>query len=305
MKPTLMETLRSIRKNPYKLFSGLTHHGFFTRMEDEMYLRLLYRGVLGKKLHLDPPLTYSEKIQWLKLYDKNPLYPVLCDKLAVRDYVKKQIGEQYLIPMLGVWDDPDAIDFSSLPNRFVLKCTHDSGSVVLCPDKADLDVQAARKKLRKKLNRDYSVPGREWPYRDVPRKIIAEEYLCDEAGHPAIDYKFFCFDGRVQLVLVCMNHETRHAGNYTYLRDFTYFPIYQMGENDADEQIVPRPLHYGEMLELAETLSAGFKHMRVDLYSTPQGVCFGEITLHSSSGMSQTMLEAGDRYLGDQLHLDL
>jgi hypothetical protein len=303
MKLIPAEGLRSFFKNPYKIFAGLTHHGFFARMDDERYLRLLYRGVLGRPLHLDPPVTYSEKLQWLKLHDKNPIYPLLCDKIAVRDYVSKRIGEQYLIPLIGVWSDPDEIDTSKLPKRFVLKCTHDSGSAILCIDQSDFDWEGACKALRKKLRKDYSIAGREWPYHDVPRRVLAEAYLGTEDGTPPNDLKFFCFNGKVALVLVYIHHPDRDGSSYTFLPDFTPFSIYDNEVADDQPLVIARPPHFDEMITLAETLSKGFAHLRVDLYDMPEGVKFGEITLHSSSGLSITMSQSGDRFLGEQLNI--
>ena len=302
MKLIPVEGLRSVFKNPYKIFAGLTHLGFFARMDDERYLRLLYRGVLGRPLRLNPPVYYSEKLQWLKLHDKNPIYPRLCDKIAVRDFVSRRVGAQYLIPLLGDWSDPDEIDESKLPDRFVLKCTHDSGSTILCTGKRSFDFASARKILRQKLRKDYSVAGREWPYHDVPRRILAEAYLGTEDGTPPNDVKFFCFDGKVALVLVYIHHHDRENGSYTFLPDFTPFQIY---ENDEEpEPAISRPPHFDEMIVLCEKLSEGVAHMRVDLYDMPEGVKFGEITLHSSSGLSITMTERGEVYLGGLLRLE-
>lgn len=296
--------IQSVLTNGYKIFLGLTHHGFFKKMEDERYLKLLYRGVLGRRLHLDPPVLYSEKIQWLKLHDKNPMYPMLCDKLAVRAFVREQVGEAYLIDLFGAWDDPEQIDFSVLPDQFVLKCTHDSGSAIICKDKKTFDFDAAKIALKKRIANDYSIPGREWPYRDVPRRVLAERYLINADGSQAMDFKFFCFDGKAHLVLVCTNHVDRHSGNYTYLPDFTLFPIYQSRKPEPADPHLEKPERFEKMIEVAERLSAGLVHARVDLYDTPAGIKFGEMTLHSSSGLSQPMTERGDRFLGELLHLE-
>lgn len=296
--------IRSVLTNWYKIFLGLTHLGFFRKMEDERYLKLLYRGVLARPLHLNPPVLYSEKIQWLKLHDKNPIYPILCDKLAVRDFVRERVGADCLIDLYGVWDDPDEIDFDSLPEQFVLKCTHDSGSTILCHDKSSFDMVAAKQALKKHLEKDYSIAGREWPYHDVPRRVIAERYLTNADGSLAMDYKFFCFDGEPRLILVSTNHTDRHSGNYTYDLDFSLFPIYVATTPQADDPHLEKPVHYDRLVEIARMLSAGLVHVRVDLYDTPEGVKAGELTLHSSSGLSQTMTLEGDRFLGDQLRLE-
>lgn len=300
----LIRRIGAFLQNPWKIFVALTHRGWFEKMDDERYLRLLYRGVMGRKLHLNPPRTYNEKVQWLKLHDKNPIYPQLCDKIAVREIVKERIGEDYFTPILGVWDDPDEIDFAALPERFVLKCTHDSGSAILCADKSRFDIAAAKKTLSQKLKRDYSIAGREWPYHDVPRRILAEAHLGAEDGTPPIDYKFFCFGGRVALVLVYIHHPDRDGSSYTFLPDFTPISIYANLVETQQDQPIERPPHFDEMIALAEKLSEGFAHLRIDLYDMPQGVKFGEITLHSSSGLSITMRPEGDRYLGDQLNID-
>ena len=273
-------------------------------MNDERYLKLLYRGVVGTPLHLDPPVRYSEKLQWLKLHDKNPVYTRLCDKIAVREFVRERVGEAHLIELLGVWEKPEQIDFAALPDRFVLKCSHDSGSAIVCNDRATFDVRAARRALKRKLRRDYSIAGREWPYHDVPRRVVAERFQAGADGRQAAEFKFFCFDGKVRLVLICTNHENRYAGNYTYTPDFSLFPIYQSIFIEPEDPKIPRPRQYEEMISLAERLSAGFVHMRVDLYDTAEGVTVGELTLHSSSGLSQTMTQQGDRILGEWLNLD-
>ena len=304
LKKPFSKTIRLFLENPYKVFVVLFRNGKFAQMDDELYLRLLYRGVTGRRLNLNPPVLYSEKIQWLKLHDKNPVYPVFCDKLAVRDFVRARIGEEYLVDLCGVWDDPDEIDFDSLPEQFVLKCTHDSGSTILCHDKSSFDMVAAKQALKKHLEKDYSIAGREWPYHDVPRRVIAERYLTNADGSLAMDYKFFCFDGEPRLILVNTNHTDRHSGNYTCDLDFSLFPIYVATTPQADDPHLEKPVHYDRLVEIARTLSAGLVHVRVDLYDTPEGVKAGELTLHSSSGLSQTMTLEGDRFLGDQLRLE-
>ncbi len=289
-------------KNPYRLFVMLTHHGFFKRMDDERYLRLLYRGVIGRELCLDPPLTYNEKIQWLKLHDKNPLYPQLCDKIAVREFVRKRAGERYFVPILGVWDDPRDIDFSSLPQQFVLKCTHDSGGVIICTDKSALDVESARRTLKKRLSRDYSRLGREWPYQMVPRRVLAEAFIGNEDGALPDDYKFYCVRGRVLWSCLCTNRHKSGADYIVY--DAEEQPIWTNIRSARLEQLaLLRSPHYAQMLELAARLSEGLTHVRVDLYDTPDGVRFGEITLYDQSGFIDAYCDEFDRKLGGLLDL--
>ena len=304
LKQPISKTIRLFLENPYKVFVVLFRNGKFAQMDDELYLRLLYRGVTGRRLNLNPPVLYSEKIQWLKLHDKNPVYPVFCDKLAVRDFVRARIGEEYLVDLCGVWDDPDEIDLSKLPDQFVLKCTHDSGSAIICKDKTTFDLESARQSLREWLRRDYSIQGREWPYKNIPRRIMAERYLVNADGSRAMDYKFFCFDGKAQFVLIRTNTNEKYIDNFTFLRDFTRFQIYLYQEPEAETTQVNKPARYEEMIVIAEKLSAGFVHLRVDLYDTAEGIKFGEQTLYNASGLSKLMTLEGDRFLGDLLQLN-
>ncbi len=288
---------------PFRLFVKLTHHGFFRRMPDELYLRCLYRGTMGRKLHLNPPVLYSEQLQWLKLDDKNPLYPKLCDKIAVREYVLQRAGGDCLIPLLGVWDDPRDIDFDSLPDRFVLKCTHDSGSIIICLDKSSLDTEDARRAMRKRLSRDYSRLGREWPYHTVPRRVLAERFIGGDDGALPDDYKFYCVRGEVRWICVCTNR--REDGTDYVLCDaaFRSFWTYTDLQVQSKQAEMRRPARLAEMIALAERLAEGLAHIRVDLYDMPDGVFFGEITIYDQSGFTYEFDEALDRRLGGMLDL--
>lgn len=304
MGQPLSKKLGSLWENPYKLFLILSRRGVFSRMNDERYLRLLYQGVMGRPLHLDQPVLYSEKIQWLKLHDKNPIYPVLSDKVAVREFVRERAGDAYLTNLLGVWDNPDQIDFSTLPDRFVLKCNHDSGSYILCKDKSKFDTQAAIKTLKKLLKKDYATPGREWAYSYIPRRVLAEQLLTASDGSHIMDYKFLCFQGKVQLVIVRKYFNEIEYDKYTFLPDFSEYQIYLYRKPEAVHPHIPKPSRYEEMLSIAERLSAGFTHVRVDLYDTPEGVKFGEMTLYNASGLSKFLTLEGDRWLGEHLRLE-
>lgn len=290
--------------NPCKLFVALTHHGFFERMNDERYLRLLYRGVMDRKLHLNPPQTYNEKVQWLKLHDKNPIYPQLCDKIAVREIVRERVGDAYFTPILGVWDDPDEIDFAALPEQFVLKCTHDSGGVIFCPNKAELDIDTARANLKAWLKRDYSIAGREWPYHFIPRRVLAEAFLPGTGGTRPDDYKFYCFDGKVCVMLICTNRRKSHADYLLFDMEYQPYRINDITIALPEGYQMPRPPHLDEMLNLAERLSAGFKHVRVDLFDTPEGIRFGEITLYDQSGLNNDYTHEGDLDMGKFINIE-
>ena len=178
-----------------RLVQLLGSHGFLCFLTDKAYIKLLYKLSMKKRLNLKNPKTYTEKLQWIKLFDRREEYTMMADKYLVRDYVEKQIGSQYLIPLLGAWDNPEDIDYNSLPNEFVLKCNHDSGGVVICRDKNTLDIEKTNRFLKKRLKRNFYWAAREWPYKNIKRKIICEKFMVDESGYELKDYKFFCFDG--------------------------------------------------------------------------------------------------------------
>ncbi len=303
-KPGDGETFVKFIQNPHKGFSVLAKHGWFSRMDDETYLKKLYRARLGKKLNLDPPVTINEKIQWLKLHDRNPEHVKLVDKAAVRDFVAETIGCEYLVPLLGKWENPDDIDFEKLPERFVLKCTHNSGGVILCADKRRLDIASAKKKLKKLLKQDYYKLYREWLYKDVPRCVLAEEYIGAADGTPPDDYKFFCFDGIVRAICVCTNRSGKHADYYFFTPEFEPLPVNEATVNMPKDATVKQPERLDEMIALSEKLSAGMKHVRVDLYDTADGVRFGEVTFFDQSGFADDYVGDGDRIMGEFITLE-
>ena len=191
---------------------------FFSFMPDDIYLKLMYRIRMGKKLNLDNPQTFNEKLQWLKLYDRKDIYTKMVDKYEVKRYVAEKIGEEYVIPTLGVWERFDDIDFDKLPNRFVLKCTHDSGGLIICRDKKTLDLSKARKKIEQSLKTNFYWVGREWPYKNVKPRIIAEKYMEDETDHELRDYKFFAFDGVAKALFIATDR-----GNESVDSKFDFF----------------------------------------------------------------------------------
>ena len=179
----------------------LGRRGFYKTMPDDIYLKRVFKSSTGRTLDLENPKTYNEKLQWLKINERRPEFTMMVDKYKVRNYIKQVLGEEYLIPLLGVWDEPDAIDFNSLPDQFVLKCNHNSGrGMCICTNKKELDVRSVKKNLEKGLKEEYYYVGREWPYKDVPKKIIAEKYMIDPVTKDLRDYKFYCFNGKVKFV---------------------------------------------------------------------------------------------------------
>ncbi len=290
--------------NPYKIFNFLAARGCYCKfLSDESYLRKRYRAHFGKKLNLANPQTFNEKLQWLKLYDRKPIYTTMVDKYAVKQYVAEQIGEGYIIPTLGVWDRFDDIDFDALPDQFVLKCTHDSGGLVICRDKSKLNKAAAKAKIEKFLKREFFWVHREWPYKNVKPQIIAEQYMEDSKTAELRDYKFFCFDGVVKALFVAT--ERQKAGEEVkfdfFDPNFNRLPIRQ-GHPNA-KFLPEKPEKLDEMIRLAESLSKGIAHVRVDFYEVNGKVYFGELTFSHFAGLVPFEPEEWDYTLGDWIQL--
>ena len=291
-------------KNPRILFIWLAERGFFRKMDDETYLKRFYRARFGKELHLNPPVTMNEKIQWLKLHDRDEAHVRLVDKVSVRDYVADKVGAAVLVEQLGVWNRAEEIDFDLLPERFVLKCTHNSGGVIVCPDKSKLDRAGAVKKLAAQLKKNYYDNGREWLYKNVTPRVVAEAFIGSADGTLPDDYKFFCFDGVARAICVCTNRSGKHADYFFFNRDFQRLPVNEATANLPEDFVFPKPARYEEMLRVAEALSNGIKHVRVDLYDTEQGVRFGELTFFDQSGFADDYVGDGDRIMGEFLKLE-
>ena len=253
-------------------------------MGDKTYLKLQFRAQMGKWLDLENPQTFNEKLQWLKLYDRRPEYTMMVDKYAVKAYVAQQIGREYIIPTLGVWDRFEDIDFDTLPERFVLKCTHDSGGLVICRDKASLDLQMAREKLEKSLKRNFYFYGREWPYKNVKPRIIAETYMEDSHTGELRDYKFFCFDGEAKTLFVATERQTTGEETKFDFFDMDYQHLPFCNGHPNAHCLPEKPKCFDEMRRLAEKLSKGIPHVRVDFYEVDGKVYFGELTFFHWSG---------------------
>lgn len=271
---------------------------------DELYLKIVYWLSMGKRLNLKNPTTFNEKLQWLKLYNRKPEYTVMVDKVKAKEYVAKIIGEEHIIPTLGVWDDPAEIDFDKLPNQFVLKCSHDSGGLVICRDKAKLDKDKAQKRIEFCLKRNYYIATREYPYKDVPHKILAEKYMTNNGGTEELtDYKFFCFNGHVDCVMVCID---RHIGDtkfYFFNREWKLLRLNPRGIAAPEGFTIPKPANMDEMFDMASKLSQGIPFVRVDLYDINNRIYFGEMTFFPDSGCDPNLLPETDKYFGNLLHI--
>jgi len=281
----ILKNLLKTIKNPYKVITLFSKRGFLKSVPDELYIKLFYRGATGEVLNLKSPVTYNEKIQWLKLYDRNPLYTKLVDKYKVREYIANTIGDEYLIPLHGVWNDFNEIDFDILPNQFVLKCTHDSGGIVICKDKSLFNIDEARKKINKSLKRNFYYYTREWPYKNVKPRIICESYIDQDDGEELRDYRFFCFDGKPKFIAVDFSITDKSK---------TRRNLYDLDWNLLDAEIsypkeenikVNKPKKLNKMIELSQILASNFPHARVDLYYIHNQIFFGEITFFHQNGI--------------------
>lgn len=281
----------------------LASRGYLNKTSDCKYLKLRFYERMGKKLNLENPQTFSEKLQWLKLYDRKPIYTTMVDKHAVKEYVAERIGEDYIIPTLGVWDNFDEIDFDALPDRFVLKCTHDSGGLVICRDKNKLDKEAAKAKINASLKQNFYYHTREWPYKNVKPRIIAEAYMEDSKTAELRDYKFFCFDGAVKALFVAT--ERQKAGEEVkfdfFDPDYNHLPFRQ-GHPNA-KTLPEKPENLEEMKRLAATLSKGIPQVRVDFYEVDGKVYFGELTFSHFAGMVPFEPEEWDYTFGSWIQL--
>lgn len=273
---------------------------------DKQYLKLRYKRTFEKSLNLDNPQTFNEKLQWLKLYDRKPEYTMMVDKYKVREYIAKKLGEEYLIPLLGVWDNPDDIDFDALPNQFVLKCNHNSGlGMCICRDKSKLDIEKVKAELRKGLAQDYYITSREWPYKDVPRRIIAEKYLEDKEKIVPEDYKVYCINGKPLYIVVFHNRFNDNEELSETVYDTTWKPQHiSLDEHFKVSDVTePVPECLGKMLAFAEMLSVNIPQSRIDFYIVNNQLYFGEITLYTASGFQKMIPEEMDSILGNMIKL--
>lgn len=298
----MLKKLIKFAANKDYRFLVLAGRGKKANMPAEAFLKRMYKINMGKELNLTAPVNYTEKLQWLKLYDHRPEYTTMVDKYEVKKYVADRIGERYVIPLLGVWDRADEIDFDALPDRFVLKTTHDSGALVICKDKSRLDVEAAKKRLTHFLGRRYYDCNREWPYKNVKPRIIAEQYMEDSTYKELRDYKFFTFGGVPKVLYIAQG---RGRGEPTvadfFDMDFNHLPF----TIDHDMAAVPpeKPVCFEEMKQLAAILSEGTPQLRVDFYEVDGKVYFGEMTFFHCSGMEAFHPEEWDKIFGDWVEL--
>ena len=297
----LKKLIECILHNPRALISAI-----LVRMApiipDRLYLRWLFRLKMGKKLNLDNPQTFSEKLQWLKLYNRKPEYTQMVDKYEAKKYVANIIGEEYIIPTLGVWDKFDDINFDALPNQFVLKTTHGGGNtgVVICRDKSTFDIVSAKKKLNKSLRNSIYLKYREWPYKNVPRKIIAEALI----GNGEIDdYKFSCYNGEATDVMICMDRGSGDTKFYFFDSNWELLRYNKRGLAAPKGFSLPQPQKLDKMFEIAGVLSKGIPYLRVDLYNIGGKIYFGETSFYPQSGFDANLLPQTEALFGSRIKL--
>jgi hypothetical protein len=272
-------------------------------LPDSLYLKLMYRHKTDRNLNLVKPVLFNEKIQWLKLYDRDPDYISMADKYEVRKYVSKTIGEEYLIPIFGIWDSFDVIPLESLPDQFVIKCTHDSGGIFICKDKRHFNRNEARNFFINRLNKNFYWHYREWVYKSIKPRIIAEKLMVDESGNQLKDYKIFCFNGEPRVIQVDIDRFSEHKINF-YSLDWEILP-FEINHPSAPNITIPKPQSLGLMLELAKKLSMGKIHVRVDMHIISDRVYFGELTFYSNAGYEQFNPPEWNRIFGDWMTLPI
>ena len=306
--------LSQLFTDPSYRFQIFASNGLYNWLSDEEYLRRKYYAKLHKELNLNNPQTFSEKIQWLKLYDRKPIYTTMVDKYEVKEYVASVVGKEHVIPTFGVWEHFDDIDFKSLPDSFVLKCTHDSGGNVIIQDKNQLKKKEARKRINNSLKRNYYLQGREWPYKTVRPRIIAEQYLVDKTindlsmannASGLLDYKFYCFNGEPRFLYVGFaNIQDGVKHDLLSFFDFDWQPTpFYRRDHDPLPFALEKPDNLDEMLDIATKLSKDIPFVRVDLYNIDGRILFSEMTFAPGSGFGPFYPEEWERKLGDWIEL--
>lgn len=302
-----MQSIINYIKNPKKFATSVVENLHWLFREPD-YLKILYRLKMNKKLHLEHPRDYQEKLQWLKLYNHDPKYTRMVDKITAKEYAAEVIGDQYIIPTLGIWEHFDQIDFDKLPNQFVLKTNHSGGNtgVVVCTDKSKLNKAEAKHKLEASLRRSVYTKLREWPYKNVKPMIMAESFMSDDSEFNKgglSDYKFTCFNGTADNVMVCTDRASGETKFYFFDQAWNLMPLNVRGKNTDPSFKLPKPACMDEMFEIAGRLSEGIPFLRVDLYCINERPYFGETTFFPASGFDPNILPETEEYFGDKIIL--
>lgn len=301
MMNTILVKIKKGLKHPSMVYEKIYHTILSMLIKnDETYVKWDYWGGFGKFPDLNNPQTYNEKLCWLKLHARKSEYTMMVDKYDAKEYVKGIIGDEYIIPSYGVWNRFEDINFDSLPNQFVLKTTHDSGWVIICKDKSNFDKDAARKKVAESMKRNLYHTHREYPYKDLKPRIIIEKLMVEAGSDSLKDYKFFCFDGEVKMLFIATDRPVDTRFDF-FDRDFNHLPFKQ-GHPLASKPI-EKPEGFEEMIVIAEKLSKGIPHVRVDLYNINGKIYFGELTFFHFGGTVPFKPKVWDYKIGEWLKL--
>lgn len=298
-----MSTLNRIKRvllQPRYLIAYIMRLRWSHLLSDTLYLKIRYRLLMKERLNLQNPIGFNQKIQWLKIHDRNPVYTTLADKYLVKQHVGETIGKEYVVPLYGVFDSVDQIDYSLLPNQFVLKTTHSSSAVIICKNKSKLNIKKSNKRLKKWLKEEYFWYAREWAYKNIKPRIICEELIPTTDGAPPIDYKIYCFNGEPKIFLVAYDR-------FGELR-FTFYDcmwnVLDIRKGPTPGNPLPKPVNLPEMIRLASTLSNGIPFVRVDFYISKSGcILFGEFTFYPAGGLSKFQPTSYEKLLGEWIKL--
>ena len=304
MSNIIVRGLKRLKNDPKSLWIHIFRTTVGKCFPDATYLKIMNHVYMGKTLNLKNPQTFNEKLQWLKLHDRKPEYTMMVDKYEAKKYVAGIIGKEHIIPTLGVWDSFDEINFDELPNQFVLKCTHDSGGLIICRDKTKLNIEEARRKITACLKQRYYWIGREWPYKNVKPRIIAEKYMESEGDEELTDYKWFCFNGVPQFLYIShglAKHDTATIDFYDMNHKRMPFKRTDYKSSTVD---APKPSKYDEMVDIAKKLAEGIPFVRIDLYEINGEVYFSEITFCPCAGWLPFDPPEWDLKLGEYIDLE-
>lgn len=284
-----------MRRNLLRRFSPI--------IPDKLFVELMYKIETGRKLNLDNPVTMNEKLQWLKLYNRNPEYTTIVDKITVKDYIANRLGSEYVIPIIDIWNSTKEIDFAKLPKQCVIKTNHSGGNkgVIICKDKDQLNIDDTTNRLNQSLKTDLNRIYREWPYKNVQKRIFAEEYLGDDL----VDYKFYCYNGHVDAVLLCIDRQIGAPKFYFFDKEWNLKRYNQRGKEAPEGFTLPKPENIDKMFELASQLSEGHPFVRVDFYNVNGRIYFGEMTFFPASGYDTKRLPESDLLFGSMIDLSL
>lgn len=287
----------------YRVFAHFASKYEFRFLSDETYLKWVYRGTTGRRLNLKTPKRYTEILQWMKVYDRNPIYTTMVDKAEAKKWAAKIIGSEHIIPTLGVWEKFDEIDFETLPNQFVLKCTHDSQSILVCKNKEKFNAGDVKQRLEKALKKEYFYEGRQWPYKNVRPRIIAEQYLENEETKDLRDYKFFTFNGEPKVMYIATGRGTGETFGDFFDMEFNHLDL--MIDHRTAPLCPEKPMMFEKMKEAARLLAKGTPQVRVDFYEVNGQFYFGEMTFFHCSGFVKFYPDEWDEKFGQWIHLAL